>query len=221
MEYIKEHKIEIHNARGVYSIPMAEFAIAGVLQLYKEMRFFSNNQRLHSWEKNRGLLELNGRTVCIVGCGDVGIECAKRFRAFGCRVIGVNRTVKESQEFEEIYPLNELDKILSEVDILILAISLTEQTEHLLNEDRLNQLQSTAVIVNISRGGVIDTTALLTVLPQIGGAVLDVFEKEPLNIDSKLWEMENVVITPHNSFVGDGNTTRLNDVILKNLIRKR
>ena len=159
--------------------------------------------------------------MCIVGCGDVGIECAKRFRAFGCRVIGVNRTVKESQEFEEIYPLNELDKILSEVDILILAISLTEQTEHLLNEDRLNQLQSTAVIVNISRGGVIDTTALLTVLPQIGGAVLDVFEKEPLNIDSKLWEMENVVIMPHNSFVGDGNTTRLNDVILKNLIRKR
>ena len=74
MNYVKEHNIEIHNARGVYSIPMAEFAISGVLQLYKQSRFFYENQLEKKWEKNRQLIELFGRTVCIVGCGSVGIE---------------------------------------------------------------------------------------------------------------------------------------------------
>lgn len=80
MDYVKEHHIEIYNARGVYSIPMAEFAIGGVLQLYKQARIFSNNQKNHQWIKRRGLLELNEKSVCIIGCGSVGTECAKRFR---------------------------------------------------------------------------------------------------------------------------------------------
>lgn len=79
MNYIKEHSIEIHNARGVYSIPMAEFAVGGVLQLYKQSKFFYKNQKEHCWVKNRDIVELFGKTVCIVGCGSVGAECAKRF----------------------------------------------------------------------------------------------------------------------------------------------
>ena len=90
MEYVKTHGIEIHNARGVYSIPMAEFALCGVLQLYKQSRFFLENQKQGRWEKHRGILELYGKTVCIVGCGNVGTECAKRFQAFGCNVLGVD-----------------------------------------------------------------------------------------------------------------------------------
>lgn len=90
LDYVKEHQIEIHNARGVYSIPMAEFAISGVLQLYKQARFFDNNQKNHQWIKHRGLLELNEKTVCIVGCGSVGTECAKHFAAFGCQVVGID-----------------------------------------------------------------------------------------------------------------------------------
>ena len=88
MAYVQSHGIEIHSARGVYSIPMAEFALCGVLRLYKQTRFFEENQRAHRWEKHRGLRELFGKTVVIVGCGSVGTECAKRFSAFGCRVIG-------------------------------------------------------------------------------------------------------------------------------------
>ena len=83
MDYVKQHGIEIHNARGVYSIPMAEFALCGVLQLYKQSGYFHENQKLHKWEKHRGLLEIFGKNVCIVGCGSVGTECAKRFKAFG------------------------------------------------------------------------------------------------------------------------------------------
>lgn len=217
MEYIKAHDIEIHNARGVYSIPMAEFAVAGVLQLYKKAAFFHENQKKRRWEKHRGLLELFGKTVCIVGCGSVGTECAKRFKAFGCRVIGINRTIRDNQEFEKIYGLSALDTVLPEIDVLILTVSATEQTRHLINEERLKRLKPMAVIVNIARGEIIDTTALLKVLDKMGGAVLDVFEEEPLDENSPLWKMENIIVTPHNSFVGEKNNIRLVEVIIGNI----
>ena len=217
MDYVKSHSIEIHNARGVYSIPMAEFAMSGVLQLYKQSRFFNHNQGLHKWEKNRELLELFGKTVCIVGCGSVGTECAKRFAAFGCNVIGADIYPREDFCYQKIVPLHQLDEILSTADVVILTLPLTEDSYHLMNENRLLNLKSTAVIVNIARGGVVDTDALLSILPQIGGAVLDVFEEEPLNEDSPLWEAENVIVTPHNSFIGDGNSNRIRNIILKYL----
>ena len=85
LDYVKEHQIETHNARGVYSIPMAEFAISGVLQLYKQARFFDNNQKNHQWIKHRGLLELNEKTVCIVGCGSVVLNVRSALRHLGVR----------------------------------------------------------------------------------------------------------------------------------------
>lgn len=218
MEYVKEHGIEIHNARGVYSVPMAEFAVAGVLELYKKIRFFHENQKKHNWEKHRGLLELFGKTVVIVGCGDVGIECAKRFRAFGCTVIGVNRTVKEKVAFDRIVPLSEIDMVLRGADVVVLTVALTEETRRLMNAKRLKLLKGSAILVNIARGGVIDTNALIDCLPNIGGAVLDVFEEEPLDEKSPLWDMENVLITPHNSFVGEGNIERLSALVITNII---
>lgn len=220
MDYVKEHGIEIHNARGVYSVPMAEFAVAGVMELYKKMRFFYENQKKHNWEKHRGLLELFGKTVVIVGCGDVGIECAKRFRAFGCTVIGVNRTVKEKVAFDRIVPLSEIDMVLQGADVVVLTVALTEETRHLMHAERLKQLKSTAILVNIARGGVVDTNALIDCLPTLGGAVLDVFEEEPLDEKSPLWDMKNVLITPHNSFVGDGNIERLGRIVM-NVLTKR
>lgn len=217
MDYIKAHGIEIHNARGVYSVPMAEFAVAGVLQLYKQSRFFYNNQKLHRWERHRDLLELVSKTVVILGCGSVGTGCAKRFKAFDCRVIGINRTVREIPAFDEIRLLTELNSVLPEADVLILTIGLSDETRHLINAERLTLLKPGAVLVNIARGALIDTEALAAALKEkLGGVVLDVFEEEPL-ADSPLWNMENVVITPHNSFVGDGNGERLWETIRENL----
>ena len=102
VDYVQAHGIAIHNARGVYSIPMAEFAISGVLQLYKQSRFFYENQKKSVWGKHRGVLELYEKTVCIVGCGNVGTECAKRFQAFGCNVIGVDLYPREDNAYEKI-----------------------------------------------------------------------------------------------------------------------
>ena len=230
MDYVAAHGIEIHNARGVYSIPMAEFALCGVLQLYKQAAFFRENQRQHLWEKHRGLSELCGKQVLIVGCGSVGNECAKRFAAFGCEVTGVD--LISTQEcllnslrllpgkggiYSAILPLNCLEDEIKAADIVILTLPLSEQTLHLMNDNKLSLLTDGAMLVNIARGAIVDTEALIKHIDRLGGAVLDVFEEEPLIDNSPFWGKPNVILTPHNSFVGEGNGERLRENIIKNL----
>ena len=218
MDYVQAHGIKIYNARGVYSIPMAEFAICGVLQLYKQSNFFRENQKLRSWEKHRGLLELYGKTLGIVGCGNVGTECAKRFKAFGCKVLGVDLFPLEDGNYEKIYPLEALNEVLGLADVVVLTLPLTEETRSLMNEERFALIKKGSVLVNITRGAVVDKQALLKALDErLLGAVLDVFDEEPLPSGDELWKKKNVIITPHNSFVGDGNAERLCQVILSNL----
>ena len=217
MDYVKAHGIEIHNARGVYSIPMAEFALCGVLQIYKQAAFFRENQKRHLWEKHRGLLELAGKKVLIVGCGSVGNECAKRFAAFGCEVTGVDLYPREDSLYSKILPLDKLDDMLITADIVVLTLPLSEQTRHLMNDNKLSLLKDGAMMVNIARGAIVDTEALIKHIDRLGGAVLDAFEEEPLIDNSPLWDKPNVILTPHNSFVGEGNGERLRDDILVNL----
>ncbi len=217
-DHVKAHKIEIKNAKGVYSIPMTEFAISGVLYLYKQIDFFGKNQKIHKWEKHRGILELYGKTVCIVGCGSVGTECAKRFSVFGCRVIGIDLFPYENPLYEGLYPLECLEAKLAESDIVILTLPLTGQTRHLMNADTLSHMKKNSILVNIARGEIVDSEALVVALRgKLGGAVLDVFEDEPLEGNSPLWEMKQVMLTPHNSFIGDGNSQRLAELIIKNM----
>ena len=219
MDYIKERGIIIHNAYGVYSIPMAEFAMSSVLNIYKEEQFFRDNQKKHVWEKHRGIMDLYGKKVCIVGCGSVGTECAKRFNAFGCHVIGVDIQTKENPCFESINSVDRLNEYISSADIVIITVPLTDNTKHLFNKDILNSLTDNCILVNIARGGIVDTDALIDVLHEKKiFAVLDVLEQEPLSAESPLWDMKNVIITPHNSFVSDHNTNRLFEVTMKNLI---
>lgn len=213
--------IEVFNARGVYSVPMAEYALFGVLSLYKESRFFDAAQRAHEWRKHRGILEIKDKRVLIVGAGNVGTECAVRFRAFGARVYGVDLYPREDESYEKILPLDRLGDELSLADIIVLTLPLTERTRHLIDKDALACVKPSAVLVNIARAAVVDTAALISALTEgrIFGAVLDVFEEEPLSAESPVWDMENVIVTPHNSFVGDGNAERLFGVIKNNLER--
>ena len=218
MEEVNRRGIKICNARGVYGIPMAEFAVAGVLQLYKQSRFFAENQNSHGWNKHRGLLELWGKQVAIVGCGNIGQECAKRFAAFDCRVVGVDIFEAELPNISRMYHISKLQEVLPHSDVVVLTLPLTEETKHLFGESAFAAMKKGAILVNIARGGVVDTKALIQALQDhLGGAVLDVFEEEPLSPDSPLWDMEQVLLTPHNSFVGDHNSQRLESVILSNL----
>lgn len=218
MDEVNRRGIRICNARGVYGIPMAEFAVSGVLQLYKQSRYFTENQKSHGWNKHRGLAELWGKQVAIVGCGNIGQECAKRFAAFDCRVVGVDIFEGELPNISKIYHISRLPEVLPDSDVVVLTLPLTEQTKHLFGADTFAAMKLGAVIVNIARGGVVDTQALIHALQtRLGGAVLDVFEEEPLNPENPLWDMDNAIVTPHNSFVGEGNSQRLADVILSNL----
>lgn len=219
MEYIHKKGIEIHNARGVYSVPMAEFALCGVLDLYKQSRFFYKNQKQHKWDKHRGLLELYGKTVCIVGCGNVGLECAKRFKAFDTTLLGVDIKKPDSDIFDKYFSLENMSSALRVSDIVVLTLPLTNETKNMFNSKVFAFFKENAILVNISRGGVVNQADLVNALEtkKIFGAVLDVFENEPLENDSPLWNMENVIITPHNSFVGENNANRLRSVIFNNL----
>ena len=218
MEQVQQRGIKICNARGVYGIPMAEFAVSGVLQLYKQSRFFAENQKTHGWNKHRGLLELWGKQVTVVGCGNIGQECAKRFAAFDCRVVGVDIFEAQLPHIDQMYHISKLQAVLPDSDVVVLTLPLTEQTHHLFRQEMFQAMKSGAILVNIARGGVVETQALVEALNgHLGGAVLDVFEQEPLSPDCPLWDMENVLITPHNSFVGDNNSRRLAAVIMNNL----
>lgn len=218
MDYVGERGIKIHNARGVYSIPVAEFAVACVLCLYKNLPFFLGNKSTHTWEKKRSIQELYGKKVCILGCGSVGTECAKRFEAMGCTVYGIDPVVREHKNFFCIYHTDDVKDVLHKSDIVVITLPLTNQTRHMFDKKMLAELPDGVMLVNTARGALVETSALIDQL-RSGRicAVLDVFEEEPLPEDSPLWNMENVIITPHNSFVGDGNAARLWEVIKENL----
>lgn len=222
VDYVSAHGIELHNARGVYSVPMAEFAVGGVLQLYKQSKTFFENQKSHTWEKHRDLRELCGKTVTILGCGSVGTECARRFRAFGCRVLGVDLFPRQNESYDEILPLTDLNGVLPGTDVLLLTVPLTKDTRGLIGADRLEILKPGAVLVNIARGPIVDETAVIGALQSgsLSGAVLDVFETEPLPEASALWAMDNVILTPHNSFAGEGNAQRLDYLIINHLLHE-
>lgn len=217
LDDIRARGIELHNAAGVYSVPMAEFAVCGILQLYKQSRFFTTNQAQHKWEKHRGLLEISGKRVCILGCGDVGREIAKRLKAFGCHITGVNRTVRVLPDFDEVLPLYKLPDAAAVCDILICCIALMPKTRGIVSDEIFDRLHDGAIFVNVARGALADEAALAKWLQSGGHAVLDVFEEEPLPETSPLWEMKNVLLTPHNSFVGEGNRARLWKKIKENL----
>ena len=214
MNEVERRQIKIYNAKGVYSIPMAEFALAGVLDLYKDMAQFRKQQERHEWIKNRKIRELAGSKVVIVGCGSVGTECAKRFKAFDCQVIGVDVIVREDSWYDKIIKIEEIDRELQGADVVVLTVPLTEGTRGLIDERRLKLIGEQGILVNIARGGIIDQKALEA---WNGSAVLDVFEEEPLEEESPLWEKEKMIVTPHNSFVGSGNGKRMLNVILGNL----
>ncbi|MCR4889250.1 MAG: hydroxyacid dehydrogenase [Ruminococcus sp.] len=218
LDRINERGITVRNARGVYSIPMAEFAVSGVLELMKHKAFFCGNKKAHMWEKKRDLDELFGKNVLIVGCGSVGSETAKRFSAFTDEVYGVDLyPPKEFSWYKDIRPLSELDAMLEKADVAVLTLPLTNETFHLFDRERMLSMKKGAVLVNIARGSVIDEKAVPEVMSHLGGLVADTFEKEPLPADSPLWELENAVITPHNSFASNANQERMWDVCLKNI----
>lgn len=217
IDYIFNNGIKLFNARGVYSIPMSEWVVATILQEYKKLPFFSSNQTNRRWNKNRSLRELSNKKIAIIGAGNVGEEIAKRLNTFNTRIVGFDIKAVLNPEFDTIRNIENFRA--SEYDIIILTAPHTSLTHHILNANNLYTLKEGAIIIALSRGGLIDEVALKEVLsdrPDLT-AILDVFDEEPLKEDSDLWNIENLRIYPHNSFVGEYNQSRLHSLILNNL----
>lgn len=218
LEYIRQHQIVLHNARGVYSRPMAEYAVNSVLQLYRGSMEFYENQKKHLWAKNRFCKELSEERVCIIGVGSVGTETAQLFSAFTSQIYGVDLYPHENRYFKTVFSLDHLDEQLALSDIVILTLPLTEQTQNMFDQKRFAVMKEQSVLVNIARGGLVDETALSEALDhRLYGAAIDVFQQEPLSPDSCLWNKKNLIITPHNSFVSQRNEERMWKVIFNNL----
>lgn len=221
IEKIKAHNIKLYNARGVYSIPMAEWALFRALEYYKQGWFFRKEQKETLWTKHRGLREIAGTYVAIIGAGNVGQETAKRFQALGATTIGFDIHTQETQGFDYMLLTNTLSEHIKEYDIVIVTAPLLPSTRGIISRDILLNMKENAMLINIARGGLIDEKAMIDVLTKRKDlfAALDVFETEPLATTSPLWGLENVAVSPHNSFVGNGNHERMFNVIYDNLKR--
>ncbi len=219
VDYIKAKGIALHNARGVYSVPMAEWALYRVLEHYKQGWFFKNEQEQHQWTKHRGLRELAGSRVAVIGAGNVGQEVAKRFGALGCHVTGFDIHTNSTPFFDEMALTTSLLEHIGLYDVVVITAPLLPSTRGLISYDVMRGMKENATLVNIARGGLIDQKALVQVLCERKDlfAALDVFENEPLEEDSPLWAMDNVAVSPHNSFVSDRNNERMFDVMYQNL----
>lgn len=222
MRNIEQAGIHLETARGVYSIPMAEWVVLKILEICKFSTIFYSAQQQHQWQKERGLEELAGKSAAIIGYGSLGTETARRLQAFDVKITAIDKRVPKPEEMkwiDELLPPEELDTVLLRSDIVILALPLTQQTFQLINKQKLKLMKKNSMLINVSRGPIIDQSALIEVLQQkkFAGVALDVFEEEPLETDSPLWDFENVLITPHNAFVSNKNHQRLFDLIYKNL----
>lgn len=219
VDKIKERGIELYNARGVYSVPMAEWAVFRVLEHYKQGWFFKQEQENGRWTKHRGLREIAGIKVAVIGAGNVGQEVAKLFKAFGAETTGFDIHTNNTPWFDSMMQTTALNECIGEFDVVVVTAPLLPSTRGLISREVLNKLKQNAVLVNIARGGLIDEEAMCDVLVQRKDlfAALDVFEQEPLPECSTLWNLENVAISPHNSFVSDGNNRRMFSVMYKNL----
>ncbi len=216
---IHERGIALHSAGGVYSIPMAEWVVMGILSLLKESRSFYDSQKAELWSKRRELRELYGSRALIVGYGSVGREVALRLRAFGVEITALDLRPIEDDLVTNSYLVDELNDCVSNQDIIVLCLPLTSATHHLFDASIFGLIRRGTILVNIARGALVDENAMVAALEEglLGGAVLDVFQQEPLPAHSPLWRVPRVIITPHNSFVSSANQERLERLILKNL----
>lgn len=199
---ISRRPVLISNSSGIHATPIAEHIIGFMLIFTRGFYRTFRAQAQVAWKRDNAISELRGKTVLIAGLGDIGAETARLAHPFGCRVIAVSRTKKAKPAYvDKLKTGRGLDSILPKADFVVICLPHTKDTHHLFGMKKFRRMKKSAVLINIGRGGIVNEKDLITALRKkiIGGAALDVFEKEPLPPESPLWRMENVVITPHHS----------------------
>jgi phosphoglycerate dehydrogenase-like enzyme len=215
----------VTNGRGAFSLALAEFVVAALLFFAKDLRGLVERQRTASWEPFDMRL-LRGRTLGIVGYGDIGRATAERVRALGMRVLALRRRPALSEGdplVDGVLPVERLHELMRRSDDVLVAAPLTPRTRGLVDAPALRAMKSDGVLVNVGRGPVVDEPALVDALGsgRIRGAALDVFDEEPLPPDHPLWRLPNVLLSPHCADHVPGWIEEAMHLFLENLERFR
>lgn len=212
-------RIVFTTSAGAHGIPLAEWAIFGVFCGTKDLPRLQRQQRAHEWPVRVVGRPIEGSTILVLGLGGIGQQVAKRAKALGMTVLGMKRRVEPVENVDEVHPLDDLRSIVGRADHIVVTLPGTPTTTGLLNADIFKAAQPGVTVVNVGRGTVIDEAALVDALRagQVGFAALDVFEKEPLDASSPLWDMENVLVSPHSGGLDTREDERICEIFCENL----
>ncbi len=206
---------------GVHARPLAEFALMAMLMFAKDYAYLEREKTAQHWQRYC-TTELAGRTLAVIGLGKIGREVARLAKAFDMRVIGTRRDVTQPVEhIDALYAPADLQSVLPQAQYLVLATPHTPETEAMIDAAALAALPQGAILINIARGKVVVQAALVSALQSghLGGAALDVSDPEPLPADSPLWQMPNVLISPHSASTADSENRKIVDLFIDNLRR--
>ncbi len=220
-EQLLTNGVRLTTSSGATAEPIAQSAIAAMLALARGFPSWWAAQGHHEWLPHpQPPADLRGHTMVIVGVGAIGNEIARLARALGLRVIGVRRSPRHAGDHvDELVTPDALSKVATRADWLVLACPLTAATRGMIDAAVLAALPRGARVINVARGQIIDEAALIAALrdKRLGGAYLDVFEHEPLPVDSPLWDLPDVIVSPHDSGTSAGNPARVAEIFLRNL----
>jgi len=217
---LDQTKITFTTASGVHARPLADFCLMAMLMFAKNYVWMDRDKKAKRWERYCGE-ELTGKTLAIVGVGRVGQEVARHGKRMDMRVTGMRRSSAPVPDIDKHFDLAELHAMLREADFLVLAAPHTPETEGIIGEAELAVMKPTAVLINIGRGALVDEDALVRALQQkrLAGAALDVLREEPPPQDSPLWDMPNVIISPHSASTVTQENARITEIFCDNLRR--
>lgn len=218
-EYIRENNIIVTNNHGAYSEPIGEWTVFNLLEMAKMAKVDIRNQDKKLWKYRLKSGNLYGKKILFLGTGSLAQEGAKRLQGFDMEIVGYNTSGRNVKYFDYCVKDDNLDSELSSADFIVMVLPATESTNGFLNEDRFKKLKDGVSIVNISRGAVIDERALVENLRsgKVRAAALDVFKVEPLPVESPLWDMDNVYISPHISSSSEDAEERFLRGVVANL----
>ncbi len=219
---LRTSSVAITNLRGIYSDVIADHVFGFILSFARGMHIYTRRQVDGKWTKGADVVHLAGTTLGIIGLGGIGLEVAKRGHAFGMHVVAVDPAPKDQPDYvQRILTPGQLPDLLKASDFVVICVPHTGETEYMIDADAFEKMKSSAFLINIGRGKVVDLEALTVALQKgkIAGAGLDVFETEPLPEGHALWKMEQVMITPHVAGISPVVPERRKDVIVENVRR--
>ncbi len=210
----------VTNVRGLHGPQMAEQIMGMIISFSRRLNRMLKNQLQKKWNNNIQVDQLSGKTICIIGAGSIGREVARKARAFDMRVIGLKKHVEDLDNFDEVWGMEKLYDALKESDYNVLVTPLTDETYHLIGKKEFKLMKNSSIFINVSRGDTVNEGELIEALKKghIAGAGLDVFHQEPLDKKSPLWDMENVIITPHNCGISPHHMKKTMNIFKESLI---